>query len=249
LGVALELADEDERRQEHARERRVVFQTAAELGVAEHHVARAERVVAERADATARRRKAFVAIVMAALATCAGAVAWAVATAPDDPWTVRFEEPDQWTLEATPGTVAVLAWPRQEGASVASVRVDYVHPSDSDDSWRVDLRGGVPPIGSGHERLVIELSGSLPRARLCLHAGPDERWCSGSLEVTRAWKEHTITLRSLQHERIIDGRWDTPRRSERRPPDDVGELSLRLGRRVNPSDATGAVLVRAIRVE
>ncbi|MCC6625166.1 MAG: hypothetical protein IT385_28220 [Deltaproteobacteria bacterium] len=251
LSVALDLEAEEEARRATERERVIVREAAAELGVDARHVEDAERVVAERAAESARRARrrgrALAAIVSGLLAIGGGTAAWAIATARPDPWSERFEHRDRWALATSRGTMAFLTWSREEGREVATVRLDHV---DADTSWYVDLRGaGLPPIERGHERVVIEVAGTLPAARLCLHAGPDERWCSPDIELRAGWREHALTLRSFVHERIIDGRWREPRRSDRRPPSDVTEVSLRLGKRVNPPRAIGVVRVASIRVE
>lgn len=275
LTVALVLQAERDAQRTAARaielERLAIHEAAAELGIDHDQLARAETIVERRRGEAQRRRsqrgRTFVAALLTLLGVGLGTVAWAIAAAPPDPWSLRPQRPasaddtaPRWDLATNPGTMALLRWKPEGGREVAMVSLDFVSQRDTR-YWFVDLDGvGLPPIEGGHERVTVALSGTLPHARLCLMggdeynddardaAGPTERWCSPVLTVTPTWHSHALRLDTLEHERLERGRWRT-QRSRARLPSDVTGLSLRLGRDVNPSDAMGVIRIGEVRVE
>jgi len=141
-----------------------------------------------------------------------------------------------------------LTWTPEADLDLATVFVDLFR-TDAHGSWRADLVGVGLPEFDGHELIRIELQSSLPRARVTLSAGADERWVSPVLHLSEAWQTHTLTLRSFEHQRLERRGWDRPRRSERRAPRDIDALTLTLGEPVNPVHASGWMRIRALSVE
>lgn len=252
LRVALELHARDERARTDDAQRAALRETLDALGANADLVARAEVELAlrerERANTRVRRRWLGIQIglVIGALA-CSAVVAWTALRSPD-PWSDDLSDRSRWSLVKNANSSGALTWTRDGARELATVFIDLLKPDDRD-SWRVDLNGTGLPDVDDHDTIRIELQSSLPRARLVLRAGPDERWVSPAIELDEGWHTHTLTLRSFEHQRLERHGWTRPKRSDRRPPADIDTLTLTLGDPINPVHVSGWLRVRSLVVE
>lgn len=249
LSVALALQERAEAQAEAAHERRALLAAAEDLGVTAH-LPEAEQLVAEarraRAVMDTRRRRFARWATTLAITLCVALVAVAHALAPSTPWSDRLDDRARWTLTSNPESSAALEWTRDGANEVATVFVDRFRKDELDRTWRADLDGvGLPPL-DGHESLTVELQGTLPRVRLELRRGPDERWLSPPIDVSSPWTVHRLALRSFDHQRFTRGRWRSVRDSDREDPSMIDRLVLTLGDPVNPVRASGVVRIRSI---
>jgi len=248
LEVAVELHAEDEAKRDAERSRAAVREAAAELGVEEQLARAEEEVERRRAEAAAKRarRATWLRRIGAfALAIGIGLAFWQITTpAPPTPWTLVADE-RAWTLDVSPGTRADKTSEVHEGRALPVVTVTQAAPR-ADGTWFVNLDRTDVPAFSGHETLVIRLEGTLPRARVYLEAGSDERWRSPPIEVRPTWTEHRLTLATFEHQRKVGGKWQVVAAG---PPEKVKSLSLKFGHFINEASATGLVRVGEIHVE
>lgn len=249
LEVAVELHAEDEARKDAERARRAVHEAAVELGV-EEQLARAQEQIDRRraeADAKRARRNTWLRRLGAvALAVGIGIAFWRVTTpAPPTPWTLVADE-RAWVLDVSRGTDARETQETHEGRTATIVSVHDVAPR-GDGTWFVNLDRSDVPAFTGHDTLVIALSGTLPRARVYLEAGTDLRWRSPPIELQPTWTDHRLPLASFERQvKRPDGTWHVVASA---PPANVTTLSVKLGHFVNEASARGLVRVGEIHVE
>jgi hypothetical protein len=250
LKVAVELQARDHATDEAARANSAVREAAREVGVTDAQLDEAEAEVARRrAHEAAERSKRTRFLYGAAGATLALGLAVGVwklsAPPPPSPWVERFTEHSRWALDVSPGTSAHLAFETEGGREVAAVTVDRAAPR-ADGTWFVNLDATGLPRVEGDSVMVIELSGTLPTARIYLEAGTDERWRSPPIAVEPTWTRHRVPLANFEHQRRSDGRW---RVVSAAPPSGVTTVSVKLGHYVNAPEATGTLRVREVGAE
>ncbi len=252
LRVALELHARDEHTRDSEAQRAALRETLDVLGAEPDLLARAEVELARREQAhlEARTRRRWLGIqiglVVGALA-CSALVAWTALRSPD-PWRDDVIDRSRWSLVKNADSSGTLTWTRDGARESATVFVDLLKP-DTHDSWRVDLNGTDLPDFDGHDTIRIELQSSLPRARLVLRAGPDERWVSPAIELGEGWHTHALTLRSFEHQRLERRGWSRVDRSDRRPPAEIDTLTVTLGDPINPVHASGWLRIRSVVVD
>lgn len=263
LDLALTLHEDEargrERDADHRASEAALREAAAELGVDQRHVDRALVELARRREEDAARRARRSRIgrslglgLVAALA--ATGLAWVVA-APADPWTTRFEQRERWTVATSPRTLALLRWAAPTGSDGhrdALVTLDHVADRTGDrddDRWWVDLEGSELPDFGGHDALVLTVWGNLPRARLTLWSGPDERWVAPAITLRPSPTEQRVPFAALDHQRLERGRWRSVDDVFGDRPSDIDRLVVSLGDGVNPRDARGYVRLGELRCE
>lgn len=252
LDTALTIdAERNELRRRDA-EREALKETLASLGLDPALIATAEARVAERRIVVAmerqRRRRRVLAVVLASLATVGGALgAWHVFREPD-PWTDPLTDASRWSLVMNQDSSGALAWTQDGDRRSATVFVDLFRP-DHRDSWRADLVGVGLPDFERHDLVRLEAQSNLPRARIVLRSGPDERWVSPSVALDPELTTHTFTLRSFEHQRLERRGWDDVDDDDRRQPHDIDAVVIALGDPVNEAAASGWLRVRALTVD
>jgi hypothetical protein len=193
-----------------------------------------------------KRKRVTIVIVGLVAALGAGGVAWRLLhPEPAAAWSDGFEGSARWTLDTSEGTSASLRFEPAAGrGQVAVVAVEAVRPR-ADQTWFINLDG--PPVEArGLGAAVIELEGTLPRVRLFLEAGPDERWRSPPIAVPGQLARQRIPLARFEHQRRVDGRWDVTGGG---PPRGVVVPSVKLGWYVNDPGATGMVRIAEVGLE
>lgn len=250
LEVAVELQAKDELAADDARAKAAVNEAAVELGVTPEQLERAELAVEYRRRETIVKREQRHRIVRWALgvAVVAGlsvAVWQGLKEPPPTVWSVRFDRQSEWAAEVSTGTLATSGHVIDGEREVTFVHIDHVAPR-ADGTWIVNLdRHGVPAF-AGHTHLSVELSGTLPSARVYLEAGTDERWRSPPIAIKSEWTRHRLALADFEHQRKVDGKWKVVSAAD---PEGITTLSLKLGHFVNEPTATGLVRVAEITVE
>jgi hypothetical protein len=256
LQVAFELqaaqAASEERALSEAAFREAALETGLDpqlLARAEDELARRERMAAEAAEQRRRRMRLAATGVLVALALGAASLGLArvLFPPPPAPWVETFDAPGRWALDTSPETRATLSWQEEPGrGQVAAVQVDAFTPAQ-DGKYHVNLDGVLAPEdASRYSDLVVDMKGSLPAARVFLEAGTDERWRSPEIAPQRDWTTHRLPLRTFEHQQRRGSAWRTVDWSA---PDGVTQLSVKLGHFMNPPEATGALLIDALRFE
>jgi hypothetical protein len=256
LQIAFELQAEHQAGEERQLAEAAFHEAALEAGLdpqllarAEQELARREQVAAVAAERSRGRRRVAAMTALGALAV--GAAGFGVARVffppPPAPWVETFDAPGRWGLDANPGTRAALSWQAEaDRGQVAVVRVEAFAPAQ-DGTYRVNLDGALAPADASRYRdLVVDLKGSLPVARVYLEAGTDERWRSPAIDVQSDWTTHRLPLRSFERQ---ERRGDAWRTTSFRAPDDVSQLSVKLGHFINAPDAAGELFLDALRFE
>jgi hypothetical protein len=262
LRIAFELQAEHEGDEERKISDAAFHEAALEAGLdpqllarAEEELARRERLAAQAAVRDRRRRRLAAVAVLGVLAL--GAAGLGVARVffppPPAPWVETFDTFDaagRWALDVNPDTRATLSWQAEPGrGQVAVVRVEAFAPAQ-DGTYHVNLDGLLAPDdASRYSELVVDLKGSLPAARAYLEAGEagtDERWRSPAIAVQRDWTTHRLPLRSFERQERQRGTWRTV---GWKAPEDVSQLSLKLGHYMNPPERAGELFVDALRFE
>lgn len=255
LRIAFELQAEHQAGEERRLAEAAFHEAALEAGLdpqllarAEAELARRERLDAEKAQRS--RRRVRIAAMAALGAVAVGAAGLGVARVlfppPPAPWVETFDAPGSWGLDMNAGTRATLSWQAEAGrGQVAVVRVEAFAPG-ADGTYHVNLDGAlVPEDASRYRDLVVDLRGSLEVARVYLEAG-DVRWRSPAIDVQSDWTTHRLALRSFDRQERRGGAWRTTSFSA---PDDVAQLSLKVGHFMNAPDAAGELHVDALRFE
>ena len=229
---------------------------ALERGLAPAYLARAEQELARResaeADATLAmrtRRRRLVTGAVVALAVLAGG--WGLNhwlnPPPAPPWSETFTEASRWSLDVNAGSRAALRWEQgPRGSRVAVVRIDALE-ADPSSAARVNLDGsGVPANLARYTTLRLDLRGSLPTARVYIEAGSEERWRSPAIAVTETWVEHALPLKNFERQTREAGKWHTAKWTA---PENVTQLSVKVGDFMNPPGTTGELSVDGFRLE
>jgi hypothetical protein len=252
LEVAVELHAEDEAARDAERARQAVHEAAVDLGVdgqLERAAAEVERRRLAAVASRARRKRWTAWIGGGVFALALGVGAWQLATpSPPTPWTLIADRAS-WILDVSPGTRAHQRFETDAGQPVAVVEVERAQPGPagaSDGTWFVNLDLANAPALAGHDTLAIELAGTLPRARVYLEAGSDERWRSPPIAVQPNWTIHRLPLATFEHQKRQNGKWHVV---ETREPTGVQVISVKLGHFVNEPEATGFVRIRGVHAE
>lgn len=256
LRVAFELQAADAASEEQKLSEAAFREAAVETGLdpqllarAEEELARRERVAAETAARNRKRMRVAAVAVLGAVAVGAAGLGLArvLFPPPPAPWAETFDAPGRWALDTSAGTRATLSFQEEPGrGQVAVVQVDAFAPGQ-DGKYHVNLDGVVAPADAArYEEVAVDLKGTLPAARVYLEAGTDERWRSPEIAVQRDWTTHRLPLRTFERQERQGGTWRTVDWSA---PDGVTQLSVKLGHFMNAPDATGALLVDALRFE
>jgi len=246
--IATALYEQERGQLEEAAARQATLDAAAEVGLPAEYLERAAAVLHERRVAEVRRKRrrsrVFLTAIVAAFALLG---AWQITNRPPPPpvaYTFAAASPQQWTLNANPGSQATLSFGDPAGQSgVAILRVDRFDASRSG-TYFVNLdTSDVPASLAGYRTVSFRVRGSgLANIRLYLENGPTERWRSPALAVIGGWQEHRLRLEQFDYQRraSTSDRW---RREGYRPPGRVERLSFKLGDFVNDVRARGEVAI------
>ncbi len=249
LKRAFELAAEEEAEQEQAEAHAELRVAVEDMGVDPVHVDRA-RAELRRLEQRRLRQRRLLALLGTALVVAGfaavGAFRLLFPRAPE-PWISSFDEPKQWALDVNAGTEAAVAFDEEAGRGrVARLSVRGFAVA-KDGSFRVNLDSQHAPPNAGRYRtLTIDAKGTLPVARVYLENGVNERWRSPALRITPSWTQHRLDLRQFEHQRREAGTWRTV---DDDPPDDITQLSIKLGTYMNSANAQGDAAFDALRFE
>ena len=173
-----------------------------------------------------------------------GAALYYTTRAPSaSPWAVAVDT-THWRLRLSPGSVASFGPAVESDRAVVFVHIDRAAPT-TDGSWTIDLDGTGLPSLDGLSTLSIELSGTLPAARVVLSSAR-ERWRSARIAVHEPWTTHRLALADLEHQVMVGDQWKPAATS---PPASVQTLSLELGYQVNDLNAAGLLRIGDVRAE
>lgn len=255
---AIELQDKERSAKARAADEQHFRAAVAEVGVEQRFLDEAERdiareVAAEEAEAKMRAekraamgRRAAVGMGLLFAASLVSIGIARIAFPPAlQPWIEPMDSPTGWSLDVNPGSEVSMDFVPVSGrGSVATLTVERF-VADPEGQFRANLDGfSVPSSLRGYETLSVDLSGTLPNARVYLEAGPDERWRSPALSVSEAWSTHDVPIRTFEHQLKQGGRWQTVSQGD--VPDGLTQLSVKVGHFMNPIDASGTVSVDAI---
>jgi hypothetical protein len=201
---------------------------------------------------TARRKKARRSVLLAAasLVTALGLAAGVVRVldppAPA-PWASGFDQAGAWSLAVNPGTKTQLQFVDALGrGKVAVVEVEgfAIEPAAA---FRADLQtSAVPNDVSRYDRLVLDVKGDLPAARVQLEASRSERWISAPVRASAEWSTHRLALEDFQHQVYEGGRWMT---IDDKAPETISRITISLGDGVNAAGATGKIAFDNLKIE
>jgi hypothetical protein len=249
LRRAFELQAEEEAQEQEALEAERLRVAVQDVGLDPAYLTKAEQDLEQ---AAVRRKKArrsvllAAASLVAAVGLAAGAVRVLDPPAPA-PWVSGFDQAGAWSLDVNPGTKTELRFEDALGrGKVAVVEVEQfaVEPGSA---FRTNLQSSaVPNDLSRYDRLVLDVKGDLPAARIELQTGRSERWISAPVPASSQWKTHRLALEDFQHQVYEGGRWMT---LDDKPPESISRISISLGDGVNAAGASGKVAFDNLKIE
>jgi hypothetical protein len=254
--IAFELKAKDDHAVPEVDFAAAVQDAALEMGMDPAYLEKAEaelkRRELEAAEAQQRRkantrRGAMIAAAMIAVAAVGWGVKGLLFPPAPAPYSDGIEVPGRWSLDTNPGTRAQLRFEQEVGrGGVAVVSVESFAVG-TDGQFRANLDGlGVPTSFRGYSDLVVDLRGTLKTARVYVEAGPEQRWRSPPITVAETWGEHRLPLKAFERQVREGGKWKTVGWAA---PDDVTQVSLKVGQFMNGPDAAGEVRVDRVRLE
>jgi hypothetical protein len=249
LKRAFELAAEEEAEHEQAEAHAELRVAVEDMGVDPAHVDRARAELLQKEQERRRQRRKLALLGTALVTTglvAAGAFHLLFPGAPE-PWISSFDEPKQWALDVNAGTEAAVEFDEEAGRGRVARLTVRGFAVEKDGSFRVNLDSQHVPENAGRYRtLTIDAKGTLPVARVYLEHGVNERWRSPALRITPSWTQHRLDLQRFEHQRRESGIWRTV---DDDAPEDVTQLSIKLGTYMNSPDAQGDVAFDALRFE
>lgn len=249
LRRAFELQAEDETEEEEALEAERLRVAVQDVGLDPAYLTKAQEDLERE---TARRKKARRSVLLAAasLVTALGLAAGVVRVlnppAPA-PWVSGFDRAGAWSLEVNPGTKTKLQFENALGrgkVAVVEVQEFALKPATA---FRTDLQSSaVPNDVSRYDRLVLDVKGDLPAARVQLEASRSERWISAPVPASAKWSTHRLALEDFQHQVYEGGRWMT---IDDKAPESINRITISLGDGVNAAGATGKIAFDNLKIE
>lgn len=249
LQRAFELQAEEETQAEEALQSERLRVAVQDVGLDPAYLTKAEQDLEQQA---ARKKKARRAVLMAAasLVTAVGLAAGVVRVlnppAPA-PWVDGFDQSGAWSLDVDPASKTKLTFDDALGrGKVAVVEVQATAPEPGA-AFRTNLQtSAVPNDVSRYDRLVIDVKGTLPAARVALEASRTERWISAPLPASAEWTTHRLALEDFQHQVYEAGRWMT---IDDKAPETISRISIGLGEGANAAGASGKMAFDNLKIE
>ncbi len=249
LRRAFELQAEDETEQEEALEAERLRVAVQDVGLDPAYLTKAQQDLEQQ---TARRKKARRSVLLAAasLVTALGLAAGVVRVlnppAPA-PWVSGFDQSGAWSLEVNPGTKTKLQFENALGRGKVAVLEVEQFALEPASAFRADLQSSaVPNDVSRYDRLVLDVKGDLPAARVQLEASRSERWISAPVPASAEWSTHRLALEDFRHQVYEGGRWMT---IDDKAPESISRITISLGDGVNAAGATGKIAFDNLKIE